>query len=51
MKIKGRLAMLDVKCLTPRTLAGLTVGGEYTLEQWWVHEAEAEPFRIQLAAL
>ena len=50
-KIKGRLAALDAKYLTPRTLAGLAVGDEYALEQWRAHEAEAEPFRIQLAAL
>ena len=30
---------------------GLAVGDEYALEQWRAHEAEAEPFRIQLAAL
>ena len=50
-KIKGRLAALDAKYLTPRTLAGLAVGDEYALEQWRAHEAEAETFRIQLAAL
>ena len=33
-KIKGRLAALDAKYLTPRTLAGLAVGDEYALEQW-----------------
>lgn len=50
-KIKGQLAALDAKYLTPRTLAGLAVGDEYALEQWRAHEAEAEPFRMRLAAL
>lgn len=48
---KNALDTLDDKYLTPRTLAGLTVGDEGAQEKYAEHERLAEPLRIKLAEL
>ena len=49
--VLGQLAALDAKYLTPRTIAGLATGDPYALEQYRLHEEEAEPWRARLAAI
>jgi hypothetical protein len=51
LKIKNKLYNLDVEYLTPRTLAGLSIGDSYAQNRLASHEAEAAPLRAQLAAL
>lgn len=49
--ILALLAAIDEKYLTSRVLAGLATGDEYSLEQYRLHEEEAEPWRDRLAAI
>jgi hypothetical protein len=51
MFLKGQLAALDHRYLTPRVLAGLAKGDEYAEAQWAEHEELAGPIREQIKAL
>lgn len=50
-KLISQLSELDATYLTPRTLAGLTIGDEYAHEQYSKHESLAAPLRSKLVEL
>lgn len=50
-EIREELARLDAEYLTPRTLAGLTIGDEIAIARYAEHEDRAAPLRERLKEL
>jgi hypothetical protein len=50
-EIDAELGRLDAKYLTFRVLAGIALADQYALDRYEKHEAEAEPLRLERAAL